>query len=91
MYSLEFTNQYLKDLKLARKRKLDENKLNEIIRILISGKSLPSKYKNHMLTGQFKNLFECHINPDWLLIYSRNKTLKLIKLIRTGTHSDLFL
>ncbi len=90
MYALEFTNQYLKDLKLARKRKFDEEKLNTVIKILISGEHLPARYRNHPLTGQYKNLFECHINPDWLLIYSKNKSLKLVKLIRTGTHSDLF-
>ena len=90
MYSLEFTNQYLKDLKRARKRKFDEGKLNKIIQLLIEGKKLPPRFKNHYLSGNYKDLFECHISPDWLLIYSRNNTLKLIKLIRTGTHSDLF-
>ena len=90
MYSLEFTNQYLKDLKLARKRNLDEEKLNLVIKILISGEKLPPQFKDHHLTGTYKGLYECHLLPDWLLIYSRNKTIKLITLIRTGTHSDLF-
>lgn len=90
MYRLEFTNQYLKDLKLARKRNLDEQRLNQLIRILISNTELPAKYKNHLLKGNYRRLFECHITPDWLLIYSKNETIKLITLIRTGTHSDLF-
>ena len=90
MYSLEFTKQYLRDLKLSRKRNLDEDKLNQVIKILISGEKLPEQYKNHSLTGTFKQLNECHISPDWLLIYSKNKTIKLITLIRTGTHSDLY-
>ena len=90
MYSLEFTNQYLKDLKLARKRNLDEEKLNLVIRILIAGEIVPPQYKDHRLTGEYKGLYECHLLPDWLLIYSKNKTIKLITLIRTGTHSDLF-
>jgi len=90
MYSLEFTKQYLRDLKLSRKRNLDEKKLNQVVKILISGKKLPEQYKDHGLTGIFKGLNECHISPDWLLIYSKNKTIKLITLIRTGTHSDLF-
>ena len=90
MYSLEFTKQYLHDLKLSRKRNLDEEKLNKVIKILISGDKLPEPYKDHSLTGTFKGLNECHISPDWLLIYSKNKTIKLITLIRTGTHSDLF-
>jgi len=90
VYSLEFTNQYLKDLKLARKRNLDEEKLNLVIRILIAGEIVPPQYKDHRLTGEYKGLYECHLLPDWLLIYSKNKTIKLITLIRTGTHSDLF-
>jgi mRNA interferase YafQ len=90
VYTLEFTNQYLKDLRLARKRNLDEQKLNQVITMLISDVKLPEQYKDHVLTGVFKGLNECHISPDWLLIYSRNKSIQLITLIRTGTHSDLF-
>jgi mRNA interferase YafQ len=90
VYSLEITNQYLRDLKLARKRKLDEQKLNQVIKILISGDIMPLQYKDHNLTGVYTGLNECHISPDWLLIYSKNKTIKLITLIRTGSHSDLF-
>ena len=90
MYTLEFTNQYFLDLKLSRRRNLDEEKLNQLIKILISGDNIPKQYKNHDLTGNYLGLNECHISPDWLLIYSKNKTIKLITLIRTGTHSDLF-
>ncbi|MCM1030910.1 MAG: type II toxin-antitoxin system YafQ family toxin [Oscillibacter sp.] len=89
-YSIEFTRQYLKDLKLARKRGLDENKLNEVIRIIANGKNLPTKYRDHLLTGNYKGLRECHITPDWLLVYERRDVLKIVTLIRTGTHSDLF-
>ena len=90
MYSLEFTKQYLRDLKLSRKLNLDEEKLNQLIKILIAGDNIPKQYKNHALNGNYKGLNECHITPDWLLIYSKNKTVKLITLIRTGTHADLF-
>ena len=90
MYRLEFTNQYLKDLKLARKRNLDEQKLNNLIKLLISDMVLPQRYKNHVLKGNYVGLFECHITPDWLLVYSKQETVKLITLIRMGTHSDLF-
>lgn len=89
-YSLEFTNQYLKDLKLARKRGLDERKLNEVILILISGENLPAKYKDHSLAGSYKGYKECHVTPDWLLIYNTETTLKIVTLVRTGSHSDLF-
>ena len=90
MYSLEFTKQFLRDLKLSRKRNLDEEKLNQLIKILISGDKLPAQYKDHALIGNYKGLNECHISPDWLLLYSKNKTIKLITLVRTGTHSDFF-
>ena len=90
MYELELTRQYLKDLKLARKRGLDENKLNEVILMLISGKELPQKNRDHSLSGNYKGFRECHISPDWLLIYSRDVTVKIVTLVRTGTHSDLF-
>ncbi|MBQ3608549.1 MAG: type II toxin-antitoxin system YafQ family toxin [Bacteroidaceae bacterium] len=89
-YELELTHQYLKDLKLARKRGLDESKLNEIIIKLISDEILPPKNKDYSLTGNYKGFRECHIQPDWLLIYSRDVTIKIITLVRTGTHSDLF-
>jgi mRNA interferase YafQ len=90
MYSLEFTRQYLRDLKLARKRNLDEQKLNEVILLLISGDKLPAHFHNHFLSGVYKGYCECHIAPDWLLVYSKDTTVRLITLIRTGTHSDLF-
>ncbi|MDO5481851.1 MAG: type II toxin-antitoxin system YafQ family toxin [Bacteroidaceae bacterium] len=89
-YALEFTRQYLKDLKLARKRGLDETLLNEIIFKLCSGEELPSKNRDHALTGNYKGFRECHINPDWLLIYSRDNSIKIVTLVRTGSHSDLF-
>ena len=85
-YALEFTRQYLKDLKLARKRGLDENKLNEIILKLITGENLPAKNHDHPLTGNYKGFRECHIDPDWLLIYSRDNSIKIVTLVRTGTH-----
>ena len=90
MYELELTPQYLKDLKLARKRGLDESKLNEVILKLILGEELPKKNRDHSLTGNYKGFRECHISPDWLLIYSRDITIKIVTLVRTGTHSDLF-
>lgn len=89
-YKIEVTHQYLKDLKLARKRKFDEKKLNNVIYMLVAGEPLPAKNRDHALTGNYNGYRECHITPDWLLIYSRNETLKIISLIRTGTHSDLF-
>lgn len=89
-YKLEITRQYLKDLRLARKRQLDENKLNEIILKLLKGEPLPIANRDHALKGDYKDCRECHITPDWLLIYSVKTSVKVITLIRTGSHSDLF-
>ncbi len=90
MFDLSITNQYKRDLKHARKRGLDENLLDEVLLLLINGTPLPKKNKDHALTGNYNGCRECHITPDWLLIYSIDNGLNLLTLIRTGTHSDLF-
>ena len=90
MYEIEVTNRFIKDLKLARKRNLDENKLNDIVKLLANGDPLPEKNRDHALVGDYKGCRECHITSDWLLIYSIEDVLKIITLIRTGSHSDLF-
>lgn len=87
---IEVTKQYLKDLKLALKRMLDESMLNDIIFKLANEQALPAKNRDHPLIGNYKGCRECHITSDWLLIYRRDITLKIISLIRTGSHSDLF-
>ena len=89
-YEIELTHQYLKDLKLARKRGFDENKLNEIIKSLANGVKLPPFNRDHNLSGNYKGYRECHITPDWLVIYSKKEKIRIITLIRTGSHSDLF-
>ncbi len=90
MFDLSITTQYKRDLKLARKRGLDESLLDEIILLLINGVPLPAKNKDHSLKGNYKDCRECHITPDWLLIYSIDNGINLLTLERTGTHSDLF-
>lgn len=90
MFEIEVTHRFLKDLKLARKRNLDENKLNQVIELLAQGRQLPERNHDHVLVGDYKGCRECHISPDWLLIYSIEEVVKIITLIRTGTHSDLF-
>ena len=89
-YQIEVTRQYLKDLKLARKRNLDESKLNDIIQKLSNGEVLPPTNRDHSLINDYKGCRECHITPDWLLIYRREDVLQIISLVRTGSHSDLF-
>ena len=90
MYKLEITSRYKKDLKRAKARGLDINDLQTVLEYLIIGEPLPPIYRNHKLSGQYKGLWECHISPDWLLIYDTNHEIKLLTLVRTGTHSDLF-
>jgi mRNA interferase YafQ len=88
MLKLEFTTQFKKDLKLAKKRRKDTDKLDEIVEKLLNKKPLDAKHRDHPLSGDYKDHQECHIEPDWLLIYRKMQT-KII-LVRTGTHSDLF-
>lgn len=85
---LRSQKQFEKDLIKAKKRGKDISKIEDIITQLINARSLPIKNREHKLQGNFKDFWECHIEPDWLLIYK--KTPAEIILIRTGTHSDLF-
>jgi len=90
VYKIKTTNKFEKDFVKCLKRKLDANALAEVLEILeVSGK-LPHKYKSHILSGNFSGYHECHIKPDWLLIWRQNDRSKIIELARTGTHSDLF-
>ena len=83
-----YTNQFKKDFKLQVKRQKDIQLLNETMSILIDGKNLSSRYRDHSLKGRFKDYRECHIESDWLLIYKIEENH--IFFTRTGTHSDLF-
>ena len=85
-----WTNQFKKDYKVAIKRQLDISLLDDIIRKLASGEPLPEKNKDHFLTGNWSGHRECHIQPDWLLIYRIENDLLVLTLSRTGTHGDLF-
>ncbi|MCG6195532.1 type II toxin-antitoxin system YafQ family toxin [Leptospira sp. FAT2] len=87
-FNPSFTTQFDKDIKLQKKRKKDLGKLKGIMSQLIDGISLSSKHKDHKLTGNYKDRRECHIEPDWLLIYKIEGNIIILE--RTGTHSDLF-
>ena len=89
-FGIKTTNKYEKDLRLARKRGLPEEELLDVVGRLANGETLPTALKDHPLKGEFRGKRECHINPDWLLIYQKDTVLRLITLVRTGTHSDLF-
>jgi mRNA interferase YafQ len=89
-YELEYGGKFLKDLKLAKRRGLNIQELVDVTDMLQEGKELPEKCRDHTLTGIYKGYRECHINPDWLLIYKKKDAIKVVSLYRTGTHSDLF-
>lgn len=89
-YSIEFTTRLKKDLKLAKKQNKNLDKMFEVIEILANGGKLDAKYRDHDLSGNFKGTRECHIEPDWLLIYEIKEDILVLMLSRTGTHSDLF-
>lgn len=92
MRTIIFSGQYKKDLKLARKRNLPEDELNRVIYKLANDLPLSPEKKDHLLSGKLAGLRECHIQPDWLLIYDKEDEgeIHILNLVRTGTHSDLF-
>ncbi len=89
-YTVKFTTQFKKDYKLALKRNLDISKLQNIITLLANGQNLPDENHDHFLSGNWSGHRECHITPDWLLIYRYDKDVLVLTLSRTGSHSDLF-
>lgn len=89
-YQLKPTSKFKQDLKTAKKRGYNIQLLKDVLEILAAGEALPEKYKDHNLQGNYKGCRECHITPDWLLIYEVSETQLILYLTRTGTHSDLF-
>lgn len=90
MYKIATTGKFKKDLKLAKKRGYNLSLLSVVVDMLAAGKPLPEKYKDHNLSGNYAGCRECHITPDWLLIYEVDGDELILYLTRTGTHSDLF-
>ena len=90
MLELITTTAFRKDLKLAKKRGYDLSLIEVVLDMLLEEQILPERYKDHALVGNYTGFRECHILPDWLLIYSINKSELILTASRTGTHSDLF-
>lgn len=90
MYSIRPTTKFQKDLKRIEKRGYNISLLTEVIKKLANGEQLPEKNKDHSLLGEYSGCRECHIAPDWLLIYEIANDELILYLTRTGTHSDLF-
>ena len=91
MYKIVVTNKYKLNLKKAQKRGYNLLLLEQIVDLLSKSIILPPKYKNHPLKGSYKGLFDCHIMPDWLLIYAIDTKRQILLLYDIGTHSDLFI
>ena len=89
-YNVRHTSTFKRDYKLMLKRHLPIEKLQTIVEKLRNGEELPPANRDHALTGNWTNHRECHIAPDWLLIYQIHKDILILELTRTGSHSDLF-
>ena len=90
IYKIQITNRFKKSLDLSYRRNLDLELLKEIIHTLAKGEKLNSKHRAHTLKGYESVIWECHINPNWLLLWQQNDDGLILMLLDTGTHSDLF-
>jgi len=85
-----YSAQFKRDYKVIQKRGYDTRLFEEVLRLLVKNEPLPAKYKEHALKGIYAGNKECHITPDWLLVYKVENDVLILTLTRTGTHSDLF-
>lgn len=90
VYRVQWTSQYKKDVKLAKKRNYNMEELYAVVKMLADDVPLDVRYHDHALEGDWAGHRELHIRPDWLLVYQKIDGLLLLELSRTGTHSDLF-
>ena len=90
MYKIRPTAKFQKDLKRAKRRGYDMELLTAIIKKLAQGEALPPTHRDHQLAGEYAGCRECHVTPDWLLVYEIVEEELILILTRTGTHSDLF-
>lgn len=90
MLTIKYQTAFKKDFKRIKKHGYDMTRLETVIKLLAEGQELPDVYKDHGLSGDYKGCRECHIAPDWLLVYEIREKELLLYLTRTGTHSDIF-
>ena len=90
MLDIVLSNAFKKDLKLTAKRGYNLELLNTVIEKLANQETLEDKYRDHALTGNYSGFRECHIQPDWLMIWEQDDTQLTLLFLQTGTHSDLF-
>ena len=89
-YSIRYTTLFKRQRKLLIRRGYDIKLLDDVIVMLANGERLPEMYRDHALSGNRKGRRDCHIRPDWILIYERNDNVLTLLLCETGTHADLF-
>lgn len=90
MYKIVYTNRMKKDVRMMKKRGKKIEKLVNVLSLLTSGNPLPVQYKDHSLTGNLRDFRECHIEPDWLLLYQLYEDTLILSATATGSHADLF-
>ena len=90
MYSIEYTKRFEKDVKRCVKRGLNISKLQTAANLLAETGTLPVQYRPHKLTGHYTGCWECHIEPDWLLVWEQDDFKLTLLFLHTGTHSDIF-
>jgi len=90
MLDVRYSAKFKKDYKTIIKRGYNPQLLQDVLTILCNEQPLPTRYKDHNLDGCYKGYRECHITPDWLLVYKTDQNILTLTLTRTGTHSDLF-
>lgn len=89
-YKLKLSGRFKKSYKRCIKRGFDASLFEDVVSILSDGKELPPQYKNHPLHGDYEGWMDCHIKPDWILLWRYNDDELILCLLATGTHSDLF-
>ena len=89
-YTVRQTKKFRKELKKMLKRGVDRTKLSAVVKMLARGETLPPQYRDHALSGDLEGTRDCHITPDWLLLYTIQDDILVLTLTRTGSHSDLF-
>ena len=89
-YDVKYTSRFKKDYKLLKKRGYDMDKQLDVVDMLREGRELPAEYNDHPLRGDYVGHRDCHIEPDWVLIYFKSDSTLVLSLTRTGTHSDVF-
>lgn len=90
MYSINYTHQFKKDMRKCAKRGLPMDAITQAIGILAATGTLPAEYKPHLLKGDHKGQWECHIEPNWLMTWEQNDNELTLLFLQTGTHSDIF-